>query len=74
MKSDSLEWVKREGTMHPDFLHLKDEVYQSIDIAMIQDSLGNEVEGEDVIEVLRDFYAELYKEQNIHSPEDIESF
>ena len=52
----------------------KDEVYQSIDIAMIQDSLGNEVEGEDVIEVLRDFYAELYKEQNIHSPEDIESF
>ena len=74
MKSDSLEWVKREGTMHPDFLYLEDEVHQSIDITMIQDSLGNEVEGEDVLEVLQDFYTELYKEQNIHSPEDIESF
>ena len=38
--------------MHPDFLHLEDEVHQSIDITKIQDSLGNEVEGEDVLEVL----------------------
>ncbi len=49
-------------------------MHQSIDIATIQDSLGNEVEGEDVLKVLRNFYAELYKEQNKHSPDDIESF
>ncbi len=52
MKSDSLDWVKKEGTMHPDFLHLEDDMHQSIDITTIQDSLGNEVEGEDVLKVL----------------------
>ena len=35
MKSDSLDWVKKEGTMHPDFLHLEDDVHQSIDITTI---------------------------------------
>ncbi len=49
---DKLDWVKKEGTMHPDFLHLEDEIHNSIDITSIQNATGDLVEHDQVLDVL----------------------
>ena len=59
--SDRLTWIKQEGTMHPDYLHLEDEAKLSTDIQCIWDKAGTLVEGEDILGILRDFYSELYQ-------------
>ncbi len=42
-----IEWLKREGTMSPDFLHLEDIKGGSIDFKAIRTSLGNIVRDEE---------------------------
>ena len=49
---NNLDWIKKEGTMHPDFLHLEDNYHSSIDILSILNEDGEIVEGDEVLGVL----------------------
>ena len=49
---NNLDWIKKEGTMHPDFLHLEDEHHSSIDILSILNGNGEIVKDEEVLGVL----------------------
>ncbi len=64
-KDDVITWVKCEGTMHPNYLYLKDEAQQLTSISAILNKEGNLVEGDNVLPVLRDFYADLYKNNDV---------
>ncbi len=73
-KEEVLTWVKCEGSMHPEYLHLVDEVKQVTNISTILNSDAELVQGDDVLPVLRDFYADLYKNSNIKNHEEVEQF
>ena len=60
-----LEWVLQEGTGHPAVLHLEDENNFNLDIKQLKDEAGNMVYGDNVLNVLKDFYSKLY----MHRPE-----
>ena len=57
--------MKHEGTMHPEYLHLEDEAQQLTSISAILNKEGNLVEGNNVLPALRDFYADLYKNNDV---------
>ena len=73
-KKDQIQWIKREGTMHPQYLHLEDEAYASPDIYSIWNKNKQLVEGEEVLAVLRDFYMELYQDKDKKSPSEMDAF
>ncbi len=60
--------------MHPQYLHLEDETHASPDIYSIWNKSKQLVEGEEVLDVLRDFYIELYQEKDRKSPDEIDTF
>ncbi len=60
--------------MHPQYMHLEDETHASPDIYSIWNKSKQLVEGEEVLEVLRDFYMELYQEKDRKSPDEIDTF
>ncbi len=60
-KLDVSSWVEMEGTCKLEFLHLEDLTHQQAAINKILDTSGNLMEGDSILEVLHDFYAELYK-------------
>ena len=64
-KEEVLTWVQHEGLMHPEYLHLKDEVRQVTSISAILNNDAELVQGDDILPVLRDFYADLYKRSDI---------
>ena len=49
---NNLDWIKKEGTMHPDFLHLEDKHHSSIDILSILNGDGEIMEDDEVLGVL----------------------
>ena len=67
-------WALREGTMCPEFLHLEDELSQGLDIGQLYNAAGKIVQGDDVLEVMRDFYMNLYSNKDHVSTKDIQNF
>ncbi len=59
-KSDVVPWIEREGKCHPNYLHLEDVRTRSCGIDSIKDTNRKILSGEATLEVLREFYAELY--------------
>ena len=60
--------------MSPDFLHLEDDMQGLIDISTIRNNLGEIHSGEKVLDVLRDFYVNLYQCQDEKTEEEINIF
>ena len=60
--------------MCPEFLHLEDDAHRSIDINCIRDELGVIHSGENVLDILRDFYVDLYQCWVKKSDEEIDLF
>ena len=68
------EWITKEGTMHADFLHLEDDIGGGIDIKALLDKHGTIVEGDDVLDVMREFYADLYRNKDVVTKAEIDTF
>ncbi len=64
--------MELEGTCKLDFLHLEDLSCQQAAITKILDVSGHLVEGDSILEVLYDFYAELYKCRDTVNSKEIE--
>ncbi len=60
--------------MHPDYLHREDEAQQLTSTSAILDKEGNLVEDDNVLQVLRDFYADLYKNNDVQTHGKVSSF
>ncbi len=66
--------MELEGTCKLDFLHFEDLSCQQAAITKILDVSEHIVEGDSVLEVLHDFYAELYKCCDTVNSKEIEDF
>ena len=60
-KLDVSAWIEREGTCYPNSLHLEDIAKQQTVIDFLLDNTWHLVNGDSVLDVLNDFYTELYR-------------
>ena len=60
--------------MYPKFLHLEDEICQGLDIGQLHNVTGEIVQGDDILEVIRNFYMDLYGNKDHVSTRDIQAF
>ena len=60
--------------MYADFLHLEDDIGGGIDIKALLDKNGIIVEGDDVLDMMREFYADLYRNKDVVTKAEIDTF
>ncbi len=72
--TDRSKWIEQEGICSPDFLHLEDLRAGAPSVGSIKSSEGDIITGDSVLEVLYDFYKELYSKKDTHCEDEILNF